>query len=125
MTGAAVVLLRCPCPDAESAARIADAALDARLAAAATTTAGDSRYRWDGTLHHHAETVLTLTTLDRCRAPLCDLIAALHPYDLPALTWVVAETTAAVAAWAQACCTPDPADGSARDAPHAADGATR
>lgn len=107
MTDAAVLLLRCPCPDPASAARIADAALDARLAAAATTTAGDSRYRWDGALHHHAETVLTLTTLDRCRDDLCALIVRHHPYALPAITWVVAGACPATAHWVAAACAPD------------------
>lgn len=107
MTGAVVLLVRCPCPDADSAARIADAALDARLAAAATTTAGESRYRWNGSLHRHPETVLTLTTLDARRAALCDLIDRLHPYELPAITWVPTGATAATVAWAMACCAPD------------------
>lgn len=107
MTGGAVVLLRCPCPDDACAARIAAVALDARLAAAATTTAGDSRYLWEGRLHHHAETVLTLTTLDACRMDLCALIARHHPYALPAITWVTAGATRATADWVATACGPD------------------
>lgn len=104
MTGAAVLLLRCPCPDTDSAARIADAALDARLAAAATITAGDSRYRWAGALHHHAETVLTLTTMDRCRQDLCALIMGHHPYALPAITWMAVGASHATTHWVAAAC---------------------
>jgi periplasmic divalent cation tolerance protein len=107
MTGAAVLVLRCPCPDAASAARIADAALVAHLAAAATTTEVRSRYRWQDMLHDHPETVLTLTTMQACRAALCDLIAQEHPYDLPAITWVEAGATAATADWAHAACAPE------------------
>lgn len=104
------MLVRCPCPDADGAARIADAALAARLAAAATTSDGHSRYRWDGALHAHPETVLTLTTTAACRAALCDLIVRLHPYELPAIVWGHAGATAATADWARDACTrnPDP-----------------
>ena len=115
MPGAVVLLVRCPCPDADSAARIADAGLDARLAAAATTTAGESRYRWNGSLHRHPETVLTLTTLDARRTALCDLIDRLHPYELPAITWVPAGASATTVAWATACCAPDAGADTAAD----------
>ncbi|MGS4945664.1 divalent cation tolerance protein CutA [Meridianimarinicoccus sp. RP-17] len=108
MTGGAVILLRCPCPDADSAARIADAAIDARLAAAATLSDGESRYRWQGAIHAHPETVLLLTTVEDRRTALCDLIARLHPYDLPAITWVHADATPATGDWAHAACTGEP-----------------
>jgi periplasmic divalent cation tolerance protein len=99
-----VVLLRCPCPDASSAARIADAALEAGLAAAATTTEGFSRYSWQGTRHAQPETVLTLTTVNRCAAALAALVARLHPYDLPAITWTACHATDTTAAWARDAC---------------------
>lgn len=51
---------------------------------------------------------LLLTTTATRRAALCDLIARLHPYELPAITWVAAGATDATADWARAAT--DPAD---------------
>lgn len=94
------------CPDLACARQIAEAAVTARLAACANLIGGvESVYRWQGTVETAQEVALRLKTRrDRLDA-LFDLIAGLHPYDLPAITalpvvaanpgygaWLAAET---------------------------------
>lgn len=77
-------LCLCSCPDADSAGRIADALVDARLAACVQILPGaTSVYRWQGKVERASETLLlTKTTRDRSAA-LTARIADLHPYDIP------------------------------------------
>lgn len=101
-----VLLCHCACPDADTARRIAERAVDERLAACASVLPGmHSVYRWHGQLER-ADEVLLLIKTSRARLPaLTKRVLALHPYELPELVaveaaggspawldWVVAET---------------------------------
>lgn len=76
----------CTCPDEASAARIADALVEARLAACVSQLTGlRSVYRWQGEIERADEVLLVIkTTPDRLDA-LTELVRALHPYELPEL----------------------------------------
>lgn len=102
-----VHLLLTTCPDADSAARIAHALVEERLAACVTRLPGAvSSYRWQGRVEQAQEVqLLAKTTATRLDAAIARL-QALHPYDLPEivavqaaaglpayLDWVRAETT--------------------------------
>jgi periplasmic divalent cation tolerance protein len=71
-------------PDAETAARLARALVEERLAACATLVpCVRSIYRWQGALQEDAEVLLVLKTrVERCAA-LAARVKDLHPYELP------------------------------------------
>lgn len=73
-------------PDLETAARIARALVEERLAACANVIPGvRSIYRWQGRVEDEAEVLLVLKTCaDRVDA-LGARLRALHPYTLPEL----------------------------------------
>lgn len=81
---APVLACFCTCPDAASAARIADAVVEARLAACASQLPGlRSVYRWAGGIERADEVLVVIkTTSDRLEA-LTARIHELHPYELP------------------------------------------
>jgi len=102
-----VVVVQCSCPDAETAARIAQALVDERLAACVQVLPGVvSTYRWQGEVQV-ADEVLLLIKTSHARLPALEArLPDLHPYDLPELIvleavggldrylhWVEAETT--------------------------------
>jgi periplasmic divalent cation tolerance protein len=95
-------------PDWDTAARIARALVEERLAACANLVPGvRSIYRWQGRVEDAAEVLLVLKTrADRVDA-LGVRLRALHPYELPELValpaaggiadyldWVVGEASA-------------------------------
>jgi periplasmic divalent cation tolerance protein len=78
------MLILCTGPDADSAARIADALVEERLAACVNRLPGvTSVYRWQDAVHEDAEILLlvksTAARLDALKARLLEL----HPYDVP------------------------------------------
>ena len=80
------LLLLCTCPDAETAAKIARALVEERLAACVNRVAGvASVYRWREEIHEDSEVLLLIKTprdrLEALRARLVEL----HPYELPEL----------------------------------------
>jgi periplasmic divalent cation tolerance protein len=103
-----LIEIRINCPDAETAKRIGERLVAARLAACANIGAPiDSIYRWQGSVERAREVPL----LVRTRAGLFDAVAAevaaLHPWGVPAITateiaaaapsyaeWILAETRA-------------------------------
>ena len=79
-----VVVVFVTVPDARSARRISDALVGERLAACVTAVPGArSTYRWKGKVERASETVLLIKT----RAPLVKRlerrVKELHPYDVP------------------------------------------
>lgn len=103
-----IVTVEILCPDAETATRIAGAALDRRLAACANIGAEVvSHYTWRGTREASPEVPLSLKTRATLFRPLAMLARQMHPYDLPCILahpvtmvtedyrdWVLAETDA-------------------------------
>jgi periplasmic divalent cation tolerance protein len=71
-------------PDAETAARIARALVEARLAACVNLVpAIRSIYRWQGEISDDAEVLAVMKTTAEGHAALAAKIAELHPYDVP------------------------------------------
>lgn len=73
-------------PDAETAARIARALVEDRLAACVNVVpAVRSIYRWDGKVCDEAEALAVIKTTAERYAALAARIAELHPYQVPEL----------------------------------------
>lgn len=69
----------------EDAAKLAQLALDARLAACVQTETIESRYRWKGEVVQERELRLLFKTTAAASARLQALLKAHHPYEEPAL----------------------------------------
>lgn len=93
-----VLLAFCSCPDEATAARIARALVEDRLAACVNRLPGvRSTYRWQGAVHDDAEVLLLIKTT-RGRLPaLRERLPALHPYELPEL--IAVEVTGGLPAY--------------------------
>jgi periplasmic divalent cation tolerance protein len=102
-----VLVCFCACPDAGTAARIADALVAERLAACVNMLPGvRSVYRWKGAVERADEVLLLIKSTHERLAALSARIVALHPYELPEvlavdaagglpgyLDWLAAQTT--------------------------------
>jgi periplasmic divalent cation tolerance protein len=74
------------CPDAETAARIARALVEERLAACVNWVSGvDSTYRWEGRVVDEAEVLLLIKTTRERFDALRGRLLELHPYAVPEL----------------------------------------
>ena len=96
-----MVLLYCPCPDAETAGRLGREIVEARLAACANILPQMvSVYHWKGAVEEAAEAVLILkTAADRADAAMQALLAR-HPYETPGvLVLPVANVSSGYLAW--------------------------
>lgn len=94
-------LVHCTCPDAEAAARIAQALVSEHLAACVSMLPGvRSVYRWEGAVEQADEVLLLAkTTVARLDA-LTARIHTLHPHELPEVIAVeVTGGSAAYLAW--------------------------
>ncbi|MDQ3289060.1 MAG: divalent-cation tolerance protein CutA [Pseudomonadota bacterium] len=87
-----VLICLCTCPDDASAAAIATALVQERLAACVNRLPGvRSTYRWEGRVEDSEEVLLLIkTTQDRLDA-LTGRVQTLHPYELPELIAVEAD----------------------------------
>jgi periplasmic divalent cation tolerance protein len=83
-------------PDAESAQKLAQGALDARLAACITELGQvRSRYRWQGKMETSNEIQLLFKTSAARSIELERFILANHPYETPELlSWQASASTA-------------------------------
>lgn len=82
----AVATLLCltTCPDADTAGRIAEALVAARLAACVQVLPGvASVYRWQGAIERADEVLLLAKTSRERFEALSARIVALHPYEVP------------------------------------------
>jgi periplasmic divalent cation tolerance protein len=84
--------------EAEALARVI---LERRLAACVQVEEGlTSFYRWQGQDCRDSEVRLTIKTLPECAAPLRELFAAHHPYELPQFLAVTLQASRAYRDWA-------------------------
>lgn len=95
-----LIEIRINCPDAAVAARIAERLVGSRLAASANIGSPiDSIYRWRDAVERAVEVPL----LVRTRAALFEAVAAeaaaLHPWEVPAITAVEIDATPAYREW--------------------------
>lgn len=91
-------------PDGETAARIARALVEERLAACVNLVpAVRSIYRWQDRVEDEAEVLLVIKTRAERIDALAARLRALHPYELPELVALpVAAGSAAYLAWVAA-----------------------
>lgn len=74
----------CTCPDAATAARIAEALVGERLAACVNVLPGvESVYRWEGRVVRAEEVLLVVKTVRAHLDALTARVVELHPYELP------------------------------------------
>lgn len=106
------LLVLTTCPDEATAARLATAVLDLRLAACVSRVPGlTSWYRWEGRVERDDEVLLLIKTAADRYTALSERLTELHPYDVPELLavdvsaglaayldWVTAETRPAAPA---------------------------
>lgn len=79
-----VRLVLSSCPDPQTAATIASALVEERLAACVSTLPGmQSSYRWQGAVERSDEVLLLIKTTAQRQDALIARLQALHPYELP------------------------------------------
>lgn len=69
----------------DQALNLAERLIERRLAACVQLQAIESVYRWEGQVQQEAEWRLLIKTTAAHWTALCELLAAEHPYALPAL----------------------------------------
>lgn len=85
---------------AEQAQKLADLAIERRLAACVHAEPITSTYRWQGEVQHDAEVRLLFKTTAACQPALEQLLLDAHPYELPAIFAVpVTHASAGYEAW--------------------------
>jgi periplasmic divalent cation tolerance protein len=90
-SGGAVELAFITAPDPETAAGIARALVEERLAACVNLVPGvRSIYRYEGRVHEEGETLLIVKTRPERAAELEARVRALHPYELPEVLRIAA-----------------------------------
>jgi periplasmic divalent cation tolerance protein len=96
-----LILIRITCPSRRVAEEIADAALEARLAACANLEGPvSSTYRWKGVIEQSFEFMLWLKAPEANWAKLEQMILRLHPYDVPAVVATpITHVSASYGAW--------------------------
>lgn len=99
MTDTRVVLVTAP--DADTAAGLARALVEERLAACGNLVPGiRSIYRWEGKICDEAEVLIVLKTTAALADALRDRVVALHPYACPEVLVLPVEAGhAAYLAW--------------------------
>jgi len=97
-----LLLVRITCPSRRVAEDIADAALEARLAACANLEGPvTSSYRWKGVIEQSFEFILWLKAPEANWAKIDDMVQRLHPYDVPAIVAMpLTHVSSAYEAWA-------------------------
>ncbi|MFW5846396.1 MAG: divalent-cation tolerance protein CutA [Planctomycetota bacterium] len=100
-------LLYCPCPDRDTALRLAGELVEQRLAACGNVLPGvTSVFRYAGAVQHEEEVVLIAKTTAALATRCATALAAAHPYDCPVVLTLAPDAINAPAlAWLQAECT--------------------
>jgi len=86
---------------AADARRLAQAVVQARLAACVQVQAITSHYHWQGALQEAAEWRLACKTLPHATSALLALLQSLHPYALPQLVVQPLQATPAYVRWVE------------------------
>jgi periplasmic divalent cation tolerance protein len=98
-----LLMIRIACPTQRVAHKIADEAVEKRLAACANVEGPvQSTYRWKGVVEQAFEFILWLKAPEANWDRLEALVRDIHPYKVPAMTATVcAHVTADYAAWVE------------------------
>jgi periplasmic divalent cation tolerance protein len=98
-----VVLMLTTLPDEAAADALAQAALEARLAACITNLGKvASHYRWKGALESSQEVQLLFKTSVACADELQRLVSTKHPYETPEILVWQADASPAYGQWINA-----------------------
>jgi periplasmic divalent cation tolerance protein len=99
---AKLLLIRITCPSRRVAEDIADAALEARLAACANIDGPvTSSYRWKGVIEQSFEFILWLKAPEANWAKVEAVVNRVHPYDVPGIVAMpLSHVSGPYAAWA-------------------------
>jgi periplasmic divalent cation tolerance protein len=105
---AEITIVEINCPDAATAATIAEVMVERRLAACANLHRPvESLYHWRGAIERAGEVPLTLKTRAELVPALAAAVREIHPYEVPSIlawpatatedyrAWVLAETAGA------------------------------
>lgn len=112
----AMLVCLCACPDRTSAESLAQALVDARLAACVNLLPGAvSIYRWEGAVERAEETLLLIKTTRARLEALQTMVAARHPYTCPEL--IALETVGGLAGYLHWVASETVVTGNAADAP--------
>lgn len=80
------VIVYITCPDNDTAIRLANGAVEAKLAACANILPGMiSVYEWENSLQTDQESVLLLKTRQPLTEELTEWISSRHPYSVPCI----------------------------------------
>ena len=108
MTTRKLILVLTTVPDEASAAALADALVQEKLAACVHRVPIESTYRWQGAVESAREVLLVVKSTSDLVDRLRERVHALHSYDVP--EFVVLDAAAVAPAylqWALASCEPD------------------
>lgn len=95
-----LIEIRVNCPDRETAARIGERLVAARLAACANIGSPVlGIYRWRGAVERATETPLVVRTRAALFAAVAAEAAAMHPWETPSITAVEIAAAPAYAEW--------------------------
>ena len=93
-------LLYCPFPSAEAARGVAAVLLTEKRVACCNILSGvESHYMWEGALTQSAEVVMLCKTSIAQSAAAAARLAALHPYDCPAVLVLDASANPLFSQW--------------------------
>lgn len=91
-TGDSVLMVFTNCPDAQTAASLAEHLIESRLAACVNVLAAcDSVYRWRGSVERAREVPVLIKTTRGAYDRLAAAIRSHHPYELPEIVAVRVE----------------------------------
>ena len=99
MTEPSVTLVLTTVGDEVAARDIARHLLERGVIACASMVPVRSVYRWEGSVQDEAEVQLVLKTTDRGTDALVEAVEGVHPYDLPEILVLAAESSTAYASW--------------------------
>lgn len=92
-TESTLVLLYIPCPTPDIAQQLARLGVEKNLAFCGQVLPGiTSIYKWQGSLNQDDEVILILKTDSRLEPTLTQLILANHPYEIPCVLKLPAES---------------------------------
>lgn len=97
-----VIEVTTTCSCQESARKLADLLIEARLAACVQISSPiESVYRWQGTIHRDSEWQCKIKSALRVKNQLLEFIQAHHDYDVPQILLSLVEASQSYAAWVE------------------------
>lgn len=97
-----VIEVTTTCSCQESARKLSDLLVEARLAACVQISGPiESSYRWQGELHRDAEWQCTIKSAPRVKQQLLEFIQLHHTYEVPQLLVALVEASDSYCQWVE------------------------